>query len=637
MKLFVLFFLFAFSSATLCGPLDVSVEAPTTWGSGYTGKVTLKNTGSRTVTNWQVVVNIGAQGVLRQSWKSVILTTNGQEVTFGAPSWGTLIVPGASFDLGFNVDGVAGPVTAPVAVSFDGQPILACGGGGNGQTQSQGADTTTTTTTTTVRQSTTTSTATAAPGTLLTSSMVGDSVTRFSEWISRLTTMENNNAYRAVHSSGGAAGGVVSEGQGYGLLMGGLVVASMPANHPKRQWALQTTYELFLGWKRMCQLSAGNGHCQSKFYCAGAPCLPHWKFNDQITSAQGTGSAIDGDEDAMLGMILLARSTDGANRPAFWQEVADHAHQTCKAFFEFGTALGPNGRAPKLGSCWGGWDCSNPSYYAPAAYRACRDYMASRGDSTLNWDLLLKTTYQLASASQCPTNGLVPNWYVPNKASPGTTGTTSCSGSGTPSAEFGAEASRLIWRMAADYVLYGTPESSAFSSITASKLAAKSQGGTRWSNLDTGCLVKSIFSDWSNNAFIYAPLFTSLLVPAGVAGQQDILNRAATKIAQVSINDYYAGSWIAIATISINGDLRLAASALGQNVAGRAVTGTTTTSSAVLPAWAIALIVIGGVAFLVAVAVVIVEVVRRKRRASANASEDIGVDQTALLEQNEEQ
>lgn len=62
-------------------------------------------------------------------------------------------------------------------------------------------------------------------------------------------------------------------------------------------------------------LSGSNGHCQDNgFYCkVGAsnyPCLPHWKFNDAITSAEGTGPAPDGDEDAILGMILLVYGTE---------------------------------------------------------------------------------------------------------------------------------------------------------------------------------------------------------------------------------------------------------------------------------------------------------------------------------------
>ena len=31
-------------------------------------------------------------------------------------------------------------------------------------------------------------------------------------------------------------------------------------------------------------------------------------------------------------------------------------------------------RLVKLGSCYGGWDCTSPSYLAPAHYKAFRDF-----------------------------------------------------------------------------------------------------------------------------------------------------------------------------------------------------------------------------------------------------------------------
>ncbi len=214
----------------------------------------------------------------------------------------------------------------------------------------------------------------------------------------------------------------------------------------------------------MCQLSAQPSSCQDKFYCSGSPCLPHWKFDDGLTTAQGTGSATDGDEDAMLGMILFVKALE-SNKPAFWSEVDTWAQDTCQAFFAFDTIRSNAGtaRAPRLGSCWGGWDCNNPSYWSPAAYRACSNFLQQRGGPRLDWNTLLDTTYQLAAASQCPSTGLVPNWYVPNAHNPSQTGTTACSGSGTPAGQFGAEAARLVWRMAADYVIYGTAQSRAFS------------------------------------------------------------------------------------------------------------------------------------------------------------------------------
>src|SRR5688572_8976067 len=64
----------------------------------------------------------------------------------------------------------------------------------------------------------------------------------------------------------------------------------------------------------MCMLSTTGDHCQPNgFYCKlgdnNYPCLPHWKFNDQVTAVIETGAAPDGDEDSILGMILLLYCT----------------------------------------------------------------------------------------------------------------------------------------------------------------------------------------------------------------------------------------------------------------------------------------------------------------------------------------
>ena len=56
------------------------------------------------------------------------------------------------------------------------------------------------------------------------------------------------NNIRLVLSSGGAAGGVVSEGQGYGLLIAAATLNSLPARHPRYQETLHLAYELYLGW-----------------------------------------------------------------------------------------------------------------------------------------------------------------------------------------------------------------------------------------------------------------------------------------------------------------------------------------------------------------------------------------------------
>ena len=113
------------------------------------------------------------------------------------------------------------------------------------------------------------------------------------------------------------------------------------------------------------------------------------------------------------------------------------------------------GRLPRLGSCWGGWDCSNPSYLAPAHYRAFRRYMLRHGArfgstadegerAAAQWEALVRASYAMLGEAQCPSTGLTPNWWQP--AGPQRSrGRTGCNSSGTDADEFGSEAVRSRW------------------------------------------------------------------------------------------------------------------------------------------------------------------------------------------------
>lgn len=77
---------------------------------------------------------------------------------------------------------------------------------------------------------------------------------RLLEFKDVLTTTEGlnpgtGNYRRAVHASGGAAGDntVVSEGQGYGLMLAGIAVATLPLGHPRRPEFEKLGIEFFEG------------------------------------------------------------------------------------------------------------------------------------------------------------------------------------------------------------------------------------------------------------------------------------------------------------------------------------------------------------------------------------------------------
>jgi len=87
-----------------------------------------------------------------------------------------------------------------------------------------------------------------------------------------------------------------------------------------------------------------------------------------------------------------------------------------------------------------------------------------------------------------------------------------------------------------------------------SHLLRKYQSGN-FANLDTGCLITSIFPNWLSEAFIFAPTFCALTKPLGFGDQQGALNAGGSIVGRSPINSYYAGSWVVLATLTMNGDV----------------------------------------------------------------------------------
>eukprot|EP00931_Biecheleriopsis_adriatica_P045576 TRINITY_DN260_c0_g1_i5.p1 TRINITY_DN260_c0_g1~~TRINITY_DN260_c0_g1_i5.p1 ORF type:complete len:948 (+),score=170.40 TRINITY_DN260_c0_g1_i5:55-2898(+) len=422
-------------------------------------------------------------------------------------------------------------------------------------------------------------------------SHAGSSLQRLQEFVDLLTDQPvPDSQARAVHSSGGAAGGVVSEGQAYGLLLAGGVLASMSSDDPSRSYVADLVYSFFLGWRRMCERSVGGASCQQGGYqCGGEkyPCLPHWKFDDDLTTVIGTGAAPDGDADAITGMILAVLAVEeDASRPGWYAEMGEWAYDTCLQFYESSTLDSSSGkhRIVKLGSCWGGWGGSgqNPSYHAPAVYRMCKHYMKSHDSSfgasdmagdlyEEKWVRVIDTSYKVYESVQCASTGLITNWARVYESADGQalTASTGFSGSGTPGAEYGSEASRGVWRVALDYIFFpeeAAGSASSFLSRVAEHLESKESGGN-WAenlNIDASCLVNSIHSSWSWNMFMAGPTFASLVCPSAMTSsrQQAVIDAAGDRLQSRSIEGYYSGSWLAIATMTLNGDLTKAASRL---------------------------------------------------------------------------
>jgi len=163
-------------------------------------------------------------------------------------------------------------------------------------------------------------------------------------------------------------------------------------------------------------------------------------------------------------------------KPSWYDEVRKFADASSTSFLYYNTKpsnSGHSNRIVKLGSCWGGWetDGNNPSYHSPGSYRLMKDFQkdfpaADRDYSMPNfsdaistetrWDRVIQTSYDFLQEAQCDSMGLVPNWAMVTETVFGGLElyAGSFSGSGTPQYEFGAEASRTMWRVLLDVAMY---------------------------------------------------------------------------------------------------------------------------------------------------------------------------------------
>jgi len=375
------------------------------------------------------------------------------------------------------------------------------------------------------------------------------------------------------------------------LLSAALALLSMNENDQNYQAAKKKFEGYYNGWVKMARTAKSTAFCQNPKYCDGgeSPCLPGWKYSGDLNEIVGTGSAPDGDEDAIVGMIIALKAVENdATRPTWYDEVLDWADRSCTQFLQDNTALSntESHRIVKLGSCWGGWDTdgNNPSYHAPGHYRMMRDFQDSIESraytlpsfvNTGSWNMVIDTSYKFLETTQCVETGLVPNWALVTEVNgnvlqkqPG-----SFSGSGTPQYEFGAEASRTMWRVAFDAAAYpqeSKDQSASFLSPLLNKMVDNfdPSPANGWEYFPEASLqacdpiVSNVFGSWQWNAFISAPVYSTLISEMDnnyFAGksftQQDMVDAACGRVSAMTDQSYYPLSWRIIAQMTLNGEV----------------------------------------------------------------------------------
>jgi len=87
--------------APAAGSCQVTYEKQGQWGTGFISQITIKNTGTKAIKNWQLGWNFTGGQELDQAW-SAAYTQSGSGVTAKNLSWNATINPGRSVTFGFT-------------------------------------------------------------------------------------------------------------------------------------------------------------------------------------------------------------------------------------------------------------------------------------------------------------------------------------------------------------------------------------------------------------------------------------------------------------------------------------------------------------------------------------------------------
>jgi prepilin-type N-terminal cleavage/methylation domain-containing protein len=111
----------ATTAPPLSGACTATVGIDNSWPQGFQASITVRNTGSSTLSPWQLSWTMSAGATLNNGWNAT-MSQSGTVVTAVAPDWNPALGPGVPVSVGFIADGPFSP--PPSAVRLNG---VACG------------------------------------------------------------------------------------------------------------------------------------------------------------------------------------------------------------------------------------------------------------------------------------------------------------------------------------------------------------------------------------------------------------------------------------------------------------------------------------------------------------------------------
>ncbi len=173
--------------------------------------------------------------------------------------------------------------------------------------------------------------------------------------------------------------------------------------------------------------------------------LMDWKIEGCTQTRLGSFAATDAELDVAAALVVASKQW-----PATLSYVAD-AKVLIGKIKQFETTTSNGLNLLKPGDGFGGASCLNASYFSPAYYRLFAQF---DNTSAAFWNKMADDSYTLINLNAHSTTGLVSDWQKAD----GTPGGASCgvnyAYNGT---RYSYDAARTPWRIAVDYLWWGTP------------------------------------------------------------------------------------------------------------------------------------------------------------------------------------
>ncbi|WMJ71744.1 glycosyl hydrolase family 8 [Cytophagaceae bacterium ABcell3] len=175
----------------------------------------------------------------------------------------------------------------------------------------------------------------------------------------------------------------------------------------------------------------------------------HWEYTN-CTNLVGRNGATDGDLDAAMALVIATCQWPNSSQPFDYEQDATNLIAAIRQH-EFTTCNGLIVQKP--GDAFGGCTCTNPSYFSPGYYRAFAQFSPNDADF---WTKAADDSYVTLLANANSNTGLVSAWTNATGGAPSDCGVAE--GGGGDADTYQYDAARTPWRIAVDYLWWGTPE-----------------------------------------------------------------------------------------------------------------------------------------------------------------------------------